>query len=234
LDLLPAVLSIVLFNLILSGDNAVVIGMAAHELPIAQRRWAILFGSVVAVVLRILLTAVATLLLTIPALKIVGGLLLAWIAFRLLKVQEEETEGVIAADSLRAAIWTIVVADFIMSLDNVLAIAAVASGNIPLLIFGLLLSMPIVMFAGTLIASLLDRLLWLAYVGSGLIAWTGARMVLEDAFLDPIVQDNEVIMLIVPLLTVVVVLASSHWFHRHRIRRSAATLAEHENLIDRK
>jgi YjbE family integral membrane protein len=221
-SLAPALVKIMIYNLILSGDNAVVIGMAAHMLPERQRRAAIMFGAVAAVVLRIILTVVAAFLLQIPAVKIVGGILLMLIAFRLLKEEEEEHEGA-ASETLRGAIWTIVVADLVMSLDNVLAIAAEARGNMGLLIFGLLLSMPIVMFAGGLVARLLDVLWWLAYVGSALIAWTGAEMVLDDQFVAPYFHELELLHTVLPWLTAIVVVGAAHYFHRHRPRAVRAS-----------
>ena len=120
---LYSILGIVLIDLVLSGDNAVVIGMAAHRLPPQQRRLAILIGGGAAIALRIILTIGALLLLRIPGLQLVGGLLLIWIAFRLLKVEEESAEGIKAAGSMRQAIFTILVADLVMSTDNVLGVA---------------------------------------------------------------------------------------------------------------
>ena len=181
MELLTSVLGIVLIDLVLSGDNAVVIGMAAHRLPPRQRRLAILFGGGAAIVLRIGLTAVAALLLTLPYVKAVGGLLLLWIAFKLLaQGGEEDAQGHKIAASLKGAIFTILVADFIMSLDNVLGVAAASHGDLALLVFGLVLSMAILMLGGSLVATLVNRLWWLAYLGSAVIAWTGAEMFLDD------------------------------------------------------
>ena len=139
MEIAESIFSIVLINVVLSGDNAVVIGMAAHRLPGSQRRWAISVGTVAAIVIRIVLTAVASMLLAIPFLKLAGGALLLWIAFQLLKDEETEHEGTIVPETLRAAIQTIIVADLVMSTDNVLGIAAAAHGNNMLLILGLLL-----------------------------------------------------------------------------------------------
>jgi YjbE family integral membrane protein len=180
MELAEAIFSIVLINVVLSGDNAVVIGMAAHRLPGHQRRWAISVGTIAAIVIRVILTAVASMLLAIPFLKLAGGALLLWIAFQLLKDEELEHEGTIVPETLRAAIQTIIVADIVMSTDNVLGIAAAARGNNMLLVLGLLLSMPIIMIGGGLIASILDRFWWLAYVGSAVIAWTSIELMLSD------------------------------------------------------
>src|SRR5262245_4998814 len=174
------ILRIVIIDLALSGDNAVVIGMAAHRLPPKQRRAAILIGGGAAIVLRIVLTVIAALLLLVPGLELVGGLLLIWIGFRLLEQEEESHEGIKVAGGMKEAVVTILVADFIMSTDNVLGVAVASGGNLGLLLFGLLLSMAILMFMGNLVADLLNRFWWLAYVGSGVIAWTGTLMSIED------------------------------------------------------
>src|SRR5919198_1052008 len=180
MDTISAVLGIIVIDLVLSGDNAIVIGMAAHRLPPKQRRLAILVGGGAAILLRISLTAVAALLLTIPGLQAVGGLLLLWIAFKLLKEEEEGAEGARTAETFRSAVLTILLADVVMSLDNVLGVAAASNGDLRLL--GLVLSVAILMLGGNLVAELVDRLWWLAYVGAGVIAWTGTDLVLEDPF----------------------------------------------------
>ncbi len=216
MEQLSAVLSIVVIDLVLSGDNAVVIGMAAHRLPAQQRRVAILIGGGAAIVLRMTLTAVAALLLTLPALKAVGGILLLWIAFKLLKEEEESVEGVKVAATMRAAIVTILLADFIMSLDNVLGVAAASHGDLGLLIFGLALSMAILMLGGSLIASLINRLWWLVYVGSGVIAWTGAEMFLSDDLVrhaGVLPEDAE---LPIAAGVTLATLGLAHYVHRHR------------------
>ena len=211
---LSAVLSIVLIDLVLSGDNAVLIGMAAHRLPPQQRRLAILLGGVAAVLLRITLTAAAALLLQIAGLRALGGLVLLWIAFKLLKEEEESSDGVRAAASLRGAVLTILLADFIMSLDNVLGVAAASGGNVGLLLFGLILSMAILMVGGSLVAEFINRLVWLAYLGAAVIAWTGASMFLEDPFVARVgvlAEDTRVVATVLVTIAVVVV---AHLVHR--------------------
>lgn len=217
MELMSAVASIIVIDIALSGDNAVVIGMAAHSLPPQKRRLAIVFGAAAAVVLRITITSVATVLLQIPVIKLVGGLLLVFIAFKLLKQEEEEHDHARAADSMLGAIVTILLADFVMSLDNALAIAAVAKGNIALLAFGLMLSLPIVMFTGSIIAELINRFWWLTYLGSGLIAWTGSEMVLEDAFVHSVVSDLGELKYVLYALTAILTLTLSHWLHRRQV-----------------
>jgi YjbE family integral membrane protein len=212
-----SVIRIVVIDLVLSGDNAVVIGMAAHRLPPPQRKKAIVFGGAAAIALRILLTAVAALLLRIPGLQLVGGLLLVWIAFKLLKQEEESHEGIKVAASMREAIITILVADFVMSTDNVLGVAGASEGNVTLLLFGLALSMVILMWFGSIVATLINRFFWLSYVGAAVIAWTGALMVFED----PIVVERAAwisrpIAYASAALVTIAVTAFAHWFHRVR------------------
>jgi YjbE family integral membrane protein len=179
-ELISRIIQIVLIDLVLSADNAVVIGMAAHPLPPRQRQTAIVLGGSVAILLRVVLTGVAAVLLGLPALKAVGGILLLWIAYRLLEREDEARDTARTASTLRGAIVTILIADVVMSLDNVLGVAAASNGDIALLVFGLLVSMAIVMLGGGLFADLIDRLWWLAYLGAAVIAWTGAEMIQED------------------------------------------------------
>jgi len=224
-ELITRIVQIVLIDLVLSADNAVVIGMAAHPLPPSQRRMAILFGGGVAIGLRVLLTGIAALLLGLPALKAIGGVLLLWIAYRLLERDDEAQNSTKTASTLRAAIATILVADVVMSLDNVLGVAAASSGDIPLLIFGLLVSMAIVMLGGGLFADLIDRLWWLAYLGAAVIAWTGAEMIQEDALvlglagLESVPVSVEIGM---NVLVTVLVVGLAHFVHRRQpvLRRS--------------
>jgi YjbE family integral membrane protein len=215
-DLIPRILQIILIDLVLSGDNAVVIGMAAHPLPRRQRRLAILIGGGAALGLRVSLTAVAALLLGLPALKAIGGVLLLWIAFRLLEQEEESAEGVKSATTMRGAITTILLADFVMSLDNVLGVAAASGGDVSLLLFGLVVSMAIVMLGGSIIANLIDRLWWLAYVGALVIAWTGADMIQEDHLVAGVAELPPLARMMFSGLISCVVVALAHLVHRRR------------------
>jgi YjbE family integral membrane protein len=214
---LANILRIVIIDLALSGDNAVVIGMAAHRLPPKQRKTAIIIGGTAAIGLRIILTIIASLLLLIPGLELVGGLLLIWIGFKLLKEEEESHEGFKIASSMKEAVITILVADFIMSTDNVLGVAGASEGHIGLLLFGLILSMAILMFMGNLVAEMLNQFWWLAYLGSAVIVWTGAVMFMKDPLITRylsflLVVDAHVYAAIVTVLT----LLSAHWYHRVR------------------
>lgn len=170
-----------LVNVILSGDNAVVIGMAAHGLPSRQRRQAIMLGGLLAVLLRLALTIPAQRILQVPYLGAAGGLLLAWVAYRLLTSEEvrDDRKGA----SLWSAVRLMLLADATMSLDNVLAVAAIAESTAhpgPVLILGLALSIPIVLLGGGLIATLLERFPWLAWLGAAVLTITAASLITSD------------------------------------------------------
>ena len=180
-----ALMQIMMVNIVLSGDNAVVIALAARNLPAHHQKLAVLWGSGGAIVLRILLTIVAVALLKIPFLQFGGALLLIWIAVKLL-VEEDEVEGHHHAhDNLFGAVKTILVADIVMSLDNTLAIAGVAKGDWTLLITGLALSIPLIVFGSAVIMKLMDRFPIIVYIGAGLIAFTSGEMIEGDKAVQP-------------------------------------------------
>ena len=170
-------------NVILSGDNAVVIALAARSLPRKQQKQAVIWGSAAAIVLRVLLTLFAVALLTLPWLKIVGSLLLFWIGIKLL-IPEEGDDEIEASDQLLAAIKTILVADLVMSLDNVIAVAAAAGGSVLLLILGLAISIPLVIFGATLLLKLMERFPVIITIGAGLIGWVAGEMLVADSALE--------------------------------------------------
>ncbi|USG67240.1 TerC family protein [Brevibacillus ruminantium] len=173
---------IFLIDLVLSGDNAVVIGMACRSLPAKDRNQAIYIGSLGAILLRILLTGVTTLLLDIPLVKVAGGLLLFWIAWKLMFGGQEETTEVSSNRSKGQAIKTIILADVIMSLDNVLAVGGAADGNYLLIIIGLGLSIPLLMWGSSFVARLLNRFPSLVLLGGGVLAYTATEMILDDPY----------------------------------------------------
>jgi YjbE family integral membrane protein len=176
-------LKIIGVNVILSGDNAVVIALAARSLPQKQQKQAVFWGAGAAIVLRIVLTLFAVALLTLPWLKIVGSLLLFWIGIKLL-VPEEDDEEIEASDQLLAAIKTILVADLVMSLDNVIAVAAAAGGSVILLVLGLAISIPLVIFGATLLIKLMERFPVIITIGAGLIGWVAGEMLVADSALE--------------------------------------------------
>lgn len=167
-------------DLVLSGDNAVVIGMAASRLRGERRRQAIMFGVGGAIGLRVLFTAMVAVLLSIPLLQFFGGVLLVWIAIKLLRPAISAHANVREAATRWDAIKTIVLADVVMSLDNILAVGGAAKGHIELLLFGLALSMPLIAFGSGFIAWLLDRHSWVMYIGAGVLAWTAGAMIAHD------------------------------------------------------
>jgi len=172
---------IVGINIVLSGDNAVVIAMAASTLPLGQQKKAIVWGSGAAIVMRILLTLTAVALLSVPYLKLVGSVVLIWIGIRLLDADASNDEGEIKSGaSLLAAIRTILFADVVMSLDNVLGVAAAAEGNIPLLIIGLGLSIPVVIFGANVLLRLMQRFPVIITLGAVLIGYVGGEMAVSD------------------------------------------------------
>jgi YjbE family integral membrane protein len=209
-----AFFNIIIIDLILSGDNAVVIGMAARKLPPAQRKKAIVFGAGVAVLLRSTLTVVAAYLLNIPLLMTVGGILLIGIAVKLL-VEEDDGVDVHAGDTLKSAIKTIIIADVVMSLDNVLAVAGASHGNVFLVLMGLALSIPFIMWGSNIIAGLLNRFPWLLYVGAAVLGYPGGQLIVEDPFVHQLLTGLDVLNLIIPVvLAVIVVISGYAWKHK--------------------
>ncbi len=218
IELLAALGSIILVDLVLSGDNALVIGAAAAGLPRRQRWAAIVLGGGGAILLRIVFAIIATLLLRLPLLQVLGGLLLLLIAVRLLMDRSNKqpmqqssyaqgalentshaTANALVKRSFLAALLTILVADVTMSLDNVLAIGALASGNLPLLAVGLLLSITFMLLGSALVAELMGRLPWLLDVAALVLAWTAAKMVLDDRSLTPVLEHLPWAQLAVPV-----------------------------------
>ena len=192
-----ALWKIIVANIILSGDNAVVIAMACHNLSDKYRRPASFFGSAGAIVLRIVFCAVIGFLLDVPYLKLVGGALLFWIGIKLV-LQDDEDANIKAHDNLWAAIWTIIVADAVMSLDNAIAIAAAAKGDFSLIIIGLVLSIPVIILGATLISKLLDRYPWLGLVGAALIGWIAGEVMAGDGKHDVVNADGKIVEVINP------------------------------------
>ena len=177
--------SIILANVLLSGDNAVVIAMAARSLPASQQKKAIVFGSGAAIVMRIVLTLIAVKMLGLPWLKLVGGLALVWIGANLMSDEEEQHDQQAQPIGIGAAVRTILVADLVMSLDNVLAVAAAAQGNTPLLVIGLAVSIPLIVFGSTLILKIMDRFPVIIVAGAALLGWLAGEMMLTDPAIPP-------------------------------------------------
>jgi YjbE family integral membrane protein len=183
-------MKIIWINIILSGDNAVVIALAARSLPPDQQKKAVFFGSAAAVVLRIVLTVVAVQLLALPYLQLVGGLLLLYIGVQLLSENDEGEGHAKEHGSLMAAVRTILIADLVMSLDNVIAVAAAAKGNTTLLIIGLAISIPLVIFGSTLMIKLMERFPVIIVLGAALIGWVGGETMVSDVSLKDVLLAN--------------------------------------------
>lgn len=185
-DFLVGVSTVVLIDIVLAGDNAVVIAMAAKSLPKDKRRLAIIFGAGLAVLLRIALTVFAAQLLQTSLVKLVGGLLIIWIGVKLLVVDDPREKTTHAGGNLWTAIWIIVVADVTMSMDNVLALAGASKGDPFLLLFGLILSIPLVVGASGLLSKLMDRYPVIIYLGAAVLGQVGAELIMSD----PLVADR--------------------------------------------
>ncbi|MDO8490491.1 MAG: YjbE family putative metal transport protein [Dehalococcoidia bacterium] len=219
-------LSIAVIDLALSGDNALVIGMAAASLCRSSRMWAIVAGGGLAILLRIALTTIATILMQIPLLSAIGGLVLFWVAWKLLRLnvcKADEENKAKQADTFRQAIILIVTADFIMSLDNVLAVAGTARGDVTLLIAGLLLSMPLLMTTGGLVSLLVDRFRWVVFLGSAVIMFAGTRMVFEDRFIEERLHLPAAIVLGVAVLVSLSVTLLFRWINKRRAEQRGAS-----------
>ena len=197
-------------NIVLSGDNAVVIALACRSLPPHQQKKAIIFGSVGAIVLRVVLTVFAVALLTLPWLKLIGAALLLWIGVGLLKGEDDE-EDIEGNSGLMAAIKTIVIADLVMSLDNVIGVAAAAKGNVPLLVFGLVISIPLIIFGSTIILKLMTRFPIIITLGAALLGWVAGEMALTDPAVKGYIEHMEWLHKVAPALGAVIVVALGKW-----------------------
>ena len=187
---LSALFAIIVIDLALAGDNAIVIALAARKLPPKQRKLAIVWGTVGAVVVRIAMTLAVVWLLGIPGLMAAGGAILVWIAYKLLKPSNGEGHEVKAAASFWAAMQTIVIADAAMGLDNVLAVAGAAHGSFALVITGLVISIPIVVWGSTLILKWVERFPWIVHVGVAVLAWTAAKMIVGEPLFKEFFERN--------------------------------------------
>jgi len=206
-------LSIVVIDLTLAGDNALVIALAVRTLPPKQQWLGRLWGTAGAVALRLAFITVATFLLRIPFLQLVGGLLLVWIAVKLVRQPAGGEHGhVRQGSSLREAVWVIVVADAVMSLDNVLAVAAAARGDLLLVVFGIALSLPLVVWGSGLLARLMVRFGWIVWIGGGILGYVAAEMMLADPALKRWLGEALEALSVLPALLGVVMTALGCWF----------------------
>lgn len=188
-DFVTALISIIMLDILLGGDNAVVIAMAANKLPAALRKKAILIGTGGAVVIRLVMTLIAVWLLTIPYLQVLGGLILLPIAVKLL-LPAEHNEQINASDNLMGAIRTIIIADAAMGVDNVLAIAGASHGSFLLVACGFLISIPIIVFGSTVIGRIMDHFPVILYGGAGLLGWTAGSMIMHDKIVGQLIMQT--------------------------------------------
>jgi YjbE family integral membrane protein len=188
-----AALQIIGVNIILSGDNAVVIALACMKLPAKQRLWGMVLGAGAAVLLRVLFTLVVAQAMTYPFLKLVGGLLLLWVAVKLVIEDAEGDDGVEAAESLWRAVRIVVIADIVMSLDNVIAVAAAANGNYALLVFGLGISVPAIVAGATLIMAALKHFPVLVWGGAALLGWIAGDVIASDPIIAEAAESNRTV-----------------------------------------
>jgi YjbE family integral membrane protein len=206
------VFKIIMIDLLLSGDNAVVIALACRNLPPHQRRKGILFGVGGAIGLRVILTFFAVSLLALPYLKLIGGLLLLWVGVKLILPEEEHSAENIKADTrLFGAIKTIIVADFVMSLDNVLGVAAAAKGNVWLLVFGLVISIPMIAWSSQVVLKLIDRYPLIIYAGGALLGYVAGEMLVTEALFAAIVEAHHSLHWLVPAACALLVVALGKW-----------------------
>lgn len=191
-ELFTILLSIILIDLVLAGDNAIVIGLAARSLPKDQQKKAIIWGTFGAIAIRATATVFVVWLLKIPGLLLVGGFILIWIAYQLL-VKEEGSGNVKSSSTLFGAIKTIIIADVMMGLDNVLAIAGAAHGHFILVIIGLLISVPLVVWGSQIILKWMERFPVLIYVGAGVLAMTAGKMIVDEKYIHPYFDGNPIL-----------------------------------------
>jgi YjbE family integral membrane protein len=210
--------SIVLIDLLLAGDNAVVIAMAVRGLPKSQRRKGIIYGSAVAVLLRVILTFFVAQILSLSFVKLAGGVIILWIAVKLFVEDEEAVEAHREAGTLWHAVRLIVIADITMALDNMLAVGAASHGNLFLLIFGLGLSIPFIVFTSSLLSMLMDRLPVIIYIGAALLGKIGGEMIMTDPVMSRLIMPSKVVVYSVEAAFAAAVIIIG----RFRVRRDMA------------
>ena len=223
-----AVFQIILIDILLGGDNAVVIALACRNLQPKQRMQGILWGTAGAILLRVLLIAFALTLLNIPFLKVAGGLLLLWIGIKLLLPEDDAHDKIKGGASIFAAVKTIIIADFVMSLDNVIAIAGAAQNahqdhQIGLVVFGLLVSVPIIVWGSTLVLKLIDRFPLVVTLGAGLLGWIAGGMLITDVFIvERIGEPSFALKIGAEIVGAVLVVVAGKLLARRKLARAAA------------
>jgi YjbE family integral membrane protein len=218
--------AIILIDLVLAGDNAIVIALAARNLPGPLRRRAVVWGTIGAIAVRTLMTLVVVWLLKIPGLMAIGGLALVWIAYRLLVPSEgDQDHGGTAASSFWGAMRTIVVADALMGVDNVLGVAGAAHGSFELVVIGLLVSVPIVVWGSTMVLRLVDRFPAIIYIGAAVLAFTAAKMVVSEPLLDDVFDPHWAARWATYAGLVALVLIGGRWAARRSVMQMSSSPA---------
>ena len=215
-EFFSALLAIIVIDLALAGDNAIVIALAARELPPGLQRRAILWGTFGAIAVRVVMTLAVVWLLGIPGLMAAGGAILVWIAWKLLKPQSGEGHEVKAAATFWGAMQTIVIADAAMGLDNVLAVAGAAHGSFLLVVIGLLISIPIVIWGSTFILKWVTKYPWIVHLGVAVLAWTAAKMIVSEPVLEPWFATHEAVRFAVYGAVGLVVVGAGLYYQRRR------------------
>jgi YjbE family integral membrane protein len=214
-------LSIVIIDISLAGDNALVIALAVRTLPRKQQFWGRVWGSLGAVALRLTFITVITYLLKIPFLQVVGGLLLIWIALKLVRQESGAEEHVKQGTSLWEAVWVIIVADVVMSLDNVLAVAAAAHGDLTLVVFGIALSLPLVVWGSGILARLMNRFPWIIWIGGGILGYVAGEMILKDRLVHEWLGPKADVLHLPVAVALAAIITALGWWYAQRGRRHA-------------
>lgn len=222
-EMLSALLMIIVIDLVLAGDNAIVIGMAARNLPKAQQKKAVIWGTVGAVVIRALATLAVVWLLAIPGLLLVGGLFLVWITLKLL-TEEKNHDNIQAGTTLAAAIRTIVIADAVMGIDNILAVAGAAHGSFALVVVGLAISVPVMVWGSTLVLKLIERFPITLVIGAAVLAFTSAKMIVDEKFIKAFIGEGALKWTIVVVL-VIAIMATGMAIKKAKAKKAAAVKA---------
>lgn len=214
LEFFSALAIIILIDLVLAGDNAIVIGMAARNLPKESQKKVILWGTAGAIIIRLVATLLVLQLLNMPWIHLVGGLLLIWIAYKLLV--EDKNHEIDAKSSFFAAVRTIIIADAAMGVDNVIAVAGAAHGDFLLVVLGLLISVPIMVWGSTLLIKWMNRFPWIIYLGAGVLAWTAGKMLTGEIKLEHFFKEQPLIKWGLMIVIVIGVLVIGKWVSNRR------------------
>ncbi|MGO4545764.1 TerC family protein [Paenibacillus sp. 2TAB23] len=214
-EFFSALLTIVIIDLILAGDNAIVIGLAARNLPKEQQKKAVIWGTAGAVGIRVIATLLVVQLLNLPWLNLVGGLLLVWIAYKLL-VQEDAHDGIKSGNTLWQSIRTIIIADAAMGIDNVIAVAGAAHGDTLLVVLGLIISVPVVVWGSTIFIKLINRYEWIVYLGSAVLAYTAAKMITHEKSFKAFFENTFYLWAFILLVVIATILAGLFTNNRNK------------------